>query len=97
MADYKDITGAWEQLDPAKLADNAHDQYYRWYQLLLVYGCFSSLNSLSYSYSQMLKLQQAKGTPRPNSLAGGVPTAPPLGSPAPGPQRPPLKPNGGKK
>lgn len=106
MGSYKDISGAFEQMDPTKLADNEQDQYYRWYQLMLIYGCFDALNSLSYSYREVLKLQQAKATDRSRVdaiFSGSTPLpkkpepAPVPRPPAPGPQRPPLKPNGGKK
>lgn len=56
---YKENEAAFNSVKPEQLGAKP-DQIFRWTMLNLLFEIYSRLDSISYSYAQMLKIQQDK-------------------------------------
>jgi hypothetical protein len=57
---YKDVKAAVESIDPKTLGKTKEDQTFRWHMVMLMFEIYGRLDSLSFSYKQMLEIQQGR-------------------------------------
>lgn len=67
MSKYSEVKTAFETINPEQLGETKEDQTYRYFFLMLAFELFGALDSISYSYAEMLKITKARASGNPTT------------------------------